>query len=308
MNNRPEDRLEAAFGAARAAAGRVPTAEQQANARAQFLAEAKAVSLDGDMRLRDQTGALSDLTLLEGDQRMKRIYIRRARLIAAVLLGVIIGGGFWATPSLRAFAQSVFSFFTPAGSDAVATLVPVDGGPRQLAADANPYSLTLDDVTAQVDFARVPTSLPDGYQFDGAEYRADQQTLYLNYVCDRMWWLTLIEERSDTPMTPVEVGASAKIEDVPIRDTVGQYVRGAWEAMINQIGTAEPSAEGPVVSVPRVWTAVTDWQHLVWREDGINFTLASGGSIGRIDAPPTCALDKDSFAATALSVQPASAQ
>ncbi len=58
--------------------------------------------------------------------------------------------------------------------------------------------------------------------------------------------------------------------------------------------------------MPRIWTNVSDWQHLVWREDGINFTIWSGGSIGEIDAPPACALDQADFAAIAQGLQPAS--
>ena len=102
--------------------------------------------------------------------------------------------------------------------------------------------------------------------------------------------------------------ASADIVDVPIQATSGQYVRGWWLAQLDEIGTAEPGANGPVVSVPRVWTNVSDWQQLVWREDGINFTLSSGGSIGEIDAPASCALDQDDFAAVAQSLQPAGAK
>lgn len=305
-NNRRDDRLQAAFDAARSAAQQMPSAEQQTRARDQFLAEARtqteSVSPNGDVRHREQTGALSDLTSLEGEQRMNRFYNRRIRLIAAVLLGVIVAGGLWATPSLRVLAQEIFNFFTPASSDAVPTLVPLVAGPRP-AQDANPYSLSLDEVAAQASFVYLPTVLPENYRVEGAEYQADRQTVYINLVCDDLWSLGIIEQLSDTAEPPYEVGASASIEDVPIRSAVGQYVRGAWEAQINEIGTAEPGADGPVVSVPRIWTAKTDWQHLVWREDGINFTLASGGSIGRIDARPACALDKDAFAAVAQGLQ-----
>ncbi len=43
---------------------------------------------------------------------MNRFY-RRNRLIAAVLLGMILAGGFWATPSLRVLAQELINFFIP---------------------------------------------------------------------------------------------------------------------------------------------------------------------------------------------------
>jgi hypothetical protein len=304
VNNLPEDRserLDAAFDAARTVIQALPPPEQHARVREQFLAEARSVSPDRVMRLRDQTGALSDLTLIEGERHMNRFYARQTRLIAAVLFGVIVAGGFWATPALRAFAQSVLGFFTPAESDAVVTQVPAEGNTYST---SNPYAVTLDQVATRVDFARLPTSLPEGYQFGAASYVAEQQKVGITYVCNDLWMLTLIEQTSETPAAPQEVGASANIIDVPIRETTGQYVRGVWETP-SDVDTVEPDIEGEMISVPQVWNENTEWQQLVWREDGINFTLTSNGTMVNGDST-TCALDKDDFAAVALSLQPAS--
>ena len=87
---------------------------------------------------------------------------------------------------------------------------------------------------------------------------------------------------------------------MPIRDTIGQYVRGFWDVQTDQIDTTDPHA---IVSVTQVWKEDTTWQQLVWREDGVNFTLTTHGTVESGNAT-SCALDQDDFAAVAQSLQP----
>lgn len=303
MNNSPEDRLEAAVDAARTAA--IPSPEQHARARAQFLLDVQAaqgdsgagVSSDGDVRLRDQTGALSDLSLVQqGEPQMNRFY-RRNRLIAAVMLGVLLAGGFWATPPLRTFAQSVIDFFIPSSTDTQQFSASLDGS-RQLA--AAPVSGSLSELTAQAEFAlALPGYIPAGYQLDAAYYQADDHRAVINYTCDGSLGITVIEQQSATPTEPQKVGASAVIVDVPIRAAIGQYVRGAWMADLDNL-TADN--EAGTYSVPEIWTNESDWQNLTWRENGINYIVATGGAGDSITDSP-CALDKDDLAAIAQGLQ-----
>jgi hypothetical protein len=305
MNNPEHDRLQSAFDTARRAVQEAPTLEQQANARAHFLAEAQArsVSANGDMRHRDQTGALSLPASKEGERRMNRFYNRRARLIAAVLLGLLLAGGFWASPSLRAVAQTVIDFFQPRSSDRQPSSVLVNATPIGMEI---PYPLRLEDVMrwARADL-RFPTFLPDGYHFAGARYESNGAGLEMAFDCAPPWRLLIVEFPSTRPLTITDIGASAVIEDVPIRGTVGQYVRGWWRAEFDR-NAAIPTPGGKPREVPatNVWDNEMQWHQLVWREDGVNLWLMTSGAILDSDQPDSCRLTKEDFAAIGDGMQP----
>ncbi|MFN8449644.1 MAG: hypothetical protein U0521_13925 [Anaerolineae bacterium] len=236
---------------------------------------------------------------------MKRIYSKRARLIAAVLLGVILAGGFWATPSLQALAQEIIDFFVPGGSDTTSATVFVGGEPH--AESADPLSLSLGDLAAQADFdVRLPTFIPETYHFVGATYQADFQFATLMYECREPWRVVITERQTDETVTPMEVGASAVVEDVAIGDVIGQYVRGTWryevdaEAIANQGDTVE------AVPATRVWTNDSDWQQLFWRDSGLSLAVMTGGGLITTDGPNPCSLTKDDYVAIAEGLQPAS--
>lgn len=294
------DDLTAAIAATKTAAEHLPQADQAARAKMEFLNAAKAVSKSEVVRHRDQVSALPDLTVREGKQPMKQIYFRR---VAAVLLGVVIASGLWTSPAMRALAQEVINFFVQGTTDRQETVLNEDTAPRQ--AEAMPPSLTLEEAAAQVDFTLLtPTVLPPGYAFTGATYNADTQSIYIDYQCGEYWPLTLIEQHTDEPITPMNVGASAVIVEIPIRDTVGQYVRGAWYALLDEVPETQTNPDDPII-IPQVWTNDADWQQLVWRENGINFTLSSGGGIMDDHPADPCMLTSDDFAAMAQGLQTA---
>jgi hypothetical protein len=309
MNN-PEDRLQSAFDAARNAAQGMPTAEQQARVRAQFLTQVQGfeagVSSNGDMRHRDQTGALSVSETVQGERRMKRFYTtRRARLIAAILLGLILAGGFWgASPSLRALAQTVIELFERGSSDSQPSSVFVGPEPPE---PENPYPLSMDEVIAKTAFnLRVPTFIPERYQFEGARSLIGGSGVELFYNCEPPYSVIITEIATSDPFTPTEVGASAVIEDVPIRDVIGQYVRGAWRTEVDRALLPTPGGE-PVdareIPATRVWSNEENWHQLFWYEDGISFMVITGGGILGNDTPNPCALTKEDFVALALGME-----
>lgn len=306
MNNREDARLQSAFDAVRHDAQDLPTPELQARARAQFLAEAQAgsVSSNGDMRHWDQTGALSQSTSVEGERRMKRFYSRR-RLIAAMLLGAILAGGFWTSPSLRALAQSVIDFFVPGSSDRQPTSVLVNSEPISRDMRDMSYPLRLEDVMRWTrDDLLYPTFLPDGYHFARGRYESNAAALEMAFDCDNPWRLVIREFPSERPFTITDIGASAVIEDVPIRDTVGQYVRGWWKVEFDR-GDVIPTPGGAPREVPasNVWDDELPWHQVVWREDDVNIWLTtSGASFG--DQPDPCRLTKADFVAIAEGMQP----
>lgn len=103
-----------------------------------------------------------------------------------------------------------------------------------------------------------------------------------------------------------EVGASATIESVQIRDTIGQYVRGEWIVPALMPGRMSPpliDEQGTPIPQTAVWTNESEWQALGWLEDGFIFYInVSRGRTNTI-APEPCRLDKDDFVAIANSLQ-----
>ncbi len=149
---------------------------------------------------------------------MKRFYSRRTRLVAAVMLGVLLAGGFWATPSLRAFAQSVIDYFVPTSSDTQQHTqqlsAPLEDGART---SRELTTGSLDDLMAQAEFAvALPGFIPAGYTLDAAYYQPDDHRAFIHYTCARRLGIALIEQQSDSPTEPQKVGASAQIIEVPL--------------------------------------------------------------------------------------------
>lgn len=239
---------------------------------------------------------------------MKRLYTRQTRLIAAVLLGMLLAGGFWATPSLRALAQSVIEFFSPRTTDTQAGSVFAGGGepPPQ---SSNPYPLSLDELTALADFdVRVPSFMPEQYHFGGGSYRSAMHDVEMIFYCPiAPWSLMIVQRQIDEPEPPMEVGASAIVEDVTIGDTIGQYVRGMWETRVDPQLIPTPGGEVKELPSTRIWTNDSAWQRIVWREDGINLMISTGSGTMGGDTPPLCALTKADYVAIAQHMQPASA-
>lgn len=307
MNNHPEDHLQTAFNAARSAVRGIPGEDVKARARERFLLEASTVSLNSDMRHRTQTGALSDLsTIQSGERRMNRLHSRRARLIAAVLLGALLAGGFWAMPSLRTLAQEIINFFMRVETDTQTISVLVNNDP--VPSDevyVDPYNLTLDEIVALASFdVRLPTYVPRIMGFKGALVSEGSQRVELRYGCK--WDLLIVQTKAAEPAPPFEVGVSAVIEDVPIRDTVGQYVRGMWRYEIASDVRSNLGDGFEEVPATRVWSNDLQWHRLAWREDGINFSIMTASGSLSIDHPSSCQLTKDDYVAIVEGLRPAS--
>jgi hypothetical protein len=314
MNHRPDDtHLQAAFDATRAAASQLPLPDQHARARQQFLTEAfgAAVSPDQAARLNDQGSAPPVLLIQLGDQEMNRKPLRSTRLIAAVLLGVLLAGGFWASPGLRALAQEIIEFFIPAKSDIQPASFYVGVEPNESgAAYIDPYTLTLDDVVAQAAFdVRLPTFLPHTLSFKGASYQNEGERIEMIYECrGTPFSYNITQYPANETASQMEVGWSAVIEDVPIRETIGQYVRGWWLLTIDKAAYDEQGDETGEIPATRVWSNETYFQQMFWNEDGINFsiTTASGSLSSDINYEAICRIDRDVLAQIANGLLPTS--
>lgn len=314
--NDSHDHLQAAFDATRAAAASLPSADQHARARQQFLsaALAEAVSPAPVVRHNDQGSASPDFAIQSGEQAMNRKTFRITRFVAAVLLGVLLAGGFWALPGLRALAQEIINFFIPTDSDFQPGLITVCDDPDACTGPyVDPYTQMLDEVVAQASFdVRLPTFIPRTLTFVGASYRSDPEIVEMLYECRGTPYSYMIMQSQTSEDVPqMEVGASAVIEDVPIRETSGQYVRGWWLLTVD-LGTfnSRSESESGVHELPgtQVWSNDIDYQRLYWREDGINFSIrtSSLNMDNDINYAAVCRIDKDAYAAIANGLQPAS--
>jgi hypothetical protein len=314
MNHQTDDRLQAAFEAMRTAEAQLPSADQHTRARQQFLSEA--VSANGIVGHNDQGSAPLDLTIQSGDERMNRKTFRTTRLIAAVLLGVLLAGGFWALPGLRALAQEIISFFVVTESDEQPSSFFV-GNPAEDAGEyVDPYTQTLDEVVAQASFdVRLPTFIPRTLTFKGASYRSDPEIVEMIYECrGTPYSYNIMQSHTSEDVPQMEVGPSAVIEEIPIRETVGQYVHGWWRVEVDEAVEAaareQQGSEPGVREIPAtlVWWNEMDFQQMFWSEDGINFSIRtwSGNMDNDINYAAVCCIDQDAYAAIADGLHPAS--
>ena len=311
MNKRSDDQLEAVFEAARAEAKQMPSAEAQGRARAQFLSEAmgESVSPNGVARLTEQEGALPELTVAEEKQMMSHRILRFVRVAAAALLGaILVSGLLWASPSLRALAQEIINFFVPV-DDEQASVVFVHGDtvPNWM----SPASWSLKEIVTLTDFdMRVPTFMPETYQFTHASYASDGVTPILYYECRFTPWSIMIWQNVGDENPSFEVGESAVIEAVSIHDTIGQYVRGFWSFHVDDEVRSEREAvareldEAVGVPATMMWSNEINHQQLTWREDGIIFTITTATMIS--DGRNPCPLTKEDYVAIAEGLRPAS--
>lgn len=312
MSKRPDDQLQAAFDAARAEAEPMPTDEQVARARTQFLSTARGenVSPNGVARLTEQESALPDVTVAEEKQMMSHRTLHFVRLAAAALLGVIVVGGLlWASPALRALAQEIINFIVQGESDNRPTSFYVPQNPYTYDTEyVSPYQLTLDEVAAQADFnIRVPTFMIPSFRLAGGTYDGETQRAELQYDCIyKPYGLLITQQHDDSSVLPIEVGASAVIEEIPIRDAIAQYVPGSWRVEVDSTLIQEPREDVEFQMIPAtlVWSNEVDYHRLYWREDDINFAIQS--SMGSYGHPNPCALTKEDYVAIAEGLKPAS--
>ncbi len=154
----------------------------------------------------------------------------------------------------------------------------------------------------------LPSYMPPSMHLKGARVSDDAERVEMIYECTEPWSVMIAQWHVDQAMPLLEVGASAVIEDVPIRDTMAQYLRGMWQYEYDPDQQASASQSETMQEIPatRVWTNDSPWQWLVWREDGINFTITTAGFDMNADAdhPSPCMLDKADYVAIAEGMQP----
>lgn len=250
---------------------------------------------------------------------MNRKSLRSTRLIAAVLLGVLLAGGFWASPGLRALAQEIIEFFITTEDEQPSSVFVGEEPPAQTSEPyVDPYTQTIEAVAAQVEAfeVRLPTFIPRSLTFKGATYRPYPQGIEMIYECRGTPFSFMISQYlASEDETQLEIGESAVIEEVTIHDTSGQYVKGWWITHVDYASVeaareaALESGEGPVeVPATLVWSNELEFHRLSWTEDGINFSVATNSGImsNDVDHASVCRIDRDVLAEIANGLLPAS--
>lgn len=287
------------------ALGRVPPPPNKTAHRAALLAEARrlreqqAVSANGDVR-RGKWMHPFNQTHHRGEEDMLKTRNRRRLLVAAVATVVIVlGGGLVASPELRALAQDILDLIVP-GDDDTATFEFYPANSVTPAPTLETDDALLADIVAAAPFeVAVPTFMPDGYVYQRGSYNFQTNSVFIAYACG-LWGVGIGQRPLVDGETPpaMEVGASATIEAVDINGATGQYVRGEWAATSGALVIPRTVEPGQSIPYEAEWIDDSEWQRLVWIDDGFVFTIVTASGLAA-ETATTCALDRDDYVAIA---------
>jgi hypothetical protein len=207
--------------------------------------------------------------LLKEKPPMKTIKFRRlVAVMAAVMMIAVV-------PTL---AQDIHDFFTQSDDDtqsitvSVMEGIPTDVEVIEVEPDAegniviNPYEPLEDAPFA----AWQPTDLPTGYTLEDSGYLPMGEATTLTYVCgmsrvsifQRQMSAEQFEMEQD--MLRTQVGASATVESIPLREVTAEYVQGRWSAP----GINLDLEPGESAEVQQEWVNDPAAHSMAWYEDG----------------------------------------
>jgi hypothetical protein len=272
----------------------IPPSVRAAEHRAMLLRRAETVTGSADARPLDWSAPAST----NGLGRHKRMKKRTIIALAAALMLVS-----------TALAQQIIQFFTPDDDDQSETTLYYEPQPDFEGREEEFIIPPLDELAPSLPFTPLlPAELPASYEVEIAHFDERGQVLEVIYSCQagNLWGFMVAQspissdELSEIP--PMNVGASAVIEDVQIGDVSGQYVAGGWRVVVPEVrpeGTAAVQAD-------MEWDNEMPWFMLRWHDGGMLYTLQSAmGSVTRIPQQDTgCELDRDDVIAIAENLAP----
>jgi len=165
-----------------------------------------------------------------------------------LLAGIIL----FSTPGGRAMAQSVLSFFTREKSDTLPIPIEYITDPLPTRTPEPPFELAL--VPAELDIRPDPTKtpiktqglsleeaetlagfdlyepskLPRDYDLTRVDFDSEKQAVYMEFRSPRAGTGEFFYILQGRNLDPYEVGASAKVEYIPIGDNSAEFVQGLW--------------------------------------------------------------------------------
>lgn len=255
---------------------------------------------------------------------------------AAALLLLMVGVLFFVTPTGSAFAESVSAFFRPGEDDTTvvqavyrpdhdAPIVEAEGTSAESIVIPAPPVVTLETIppvarsaapVLPTEFAQtvpfdiwLPDFLPASYQLEDAEYHPLGPLTHLEFYCttNSIWRFGLRQRQISPAQLAIEydairgeVGASAVIEQIPLRNITAEFMAGDW------IPTSIPDFSDTQTSAPMQmeWENDVPFYRLTWYEDGYLFQLYTTGglSVAGADAGD-CATGREVFVSLAESMK-----
>lgn len=264
---------------------------------ADVLRQNETVTANADARPLDRSAPVSTNLSTNGFGRHKRMRKRTIIALAAALMLVS-----------TALAQQIIQFFTPDDDDQSETTLYYEPQHDFEGREEEFVVPPLDELAPTLPFtAMLPAELPVGYDVEIAHFDERGQQLKVIYDCQAgtVWGFMVVQrpiaDVELNEMPPMNVGASATIEDILIGDVTGQYVEGGWRVNVPEVrpeGTAAVQAE-------MEWDNDMPWFILRWHTNGMLYTVQSAmGSMTRIPQDTGCELERDDVVAIAESLAP----
>ncbi len=236
----------------------------------------------------DRTVARAVTARLAAQQRSRRVW-RHARLVVGVVT-LMLAVGFVASPTGRVQAQeAIASLFQRVAYDTRPDERVIDPQAKPvptavLASNSSSLAASnvpMDDTTANASFAvKTPAYLPDGFQL----IETHNEPLFVSFSYERDGVRLFIQQLpTDSPNFPAQferIGATARIEQVQIATSIGEFVQGNWD-----------SREGQVF-----WNAAYPWMRIRWIDQGVLYLVSTENRASNT-------LNKEELIAVAQSMQ-----
>ena len=215
--------------------------------------------------------------------------LRLAAIPAALLLAAVVA--IWLMPVLRAAAQDIIRYFERSEDDqhvsewVVPTVQPtLEPLHKRLQNRNDLYTYTIEDASEIAGFdISFPAVLPDDFRFVGARVFEYSHFVALRFEGiqrhPHILSFEILLTHNDSDSTYVyEIGPEAEVEEIPIGDTNGEYVRGSWSRWISE----SPRTPGETASVVHEWTD-SGGQTLIWQMGDVRYHISSRPGLGRDD-------------------------
>lgn len=189
-----------------------------------------------------------------------------AILILGLILVLIVS---FASPALKVLANQIAQFFKSSSSEQIIIQIPIE----DLIDPEGRFNINIEEAEELAGFpAKIPSSLPSGFSFNGAEYHPTRNAIVLDYQTKTGGILRISQRPIGVEYQNVSVNAG--IEIVEIGSVTGEYVAGGWKATSTSITEETPDAE---ITLQAIWDPNASLQILRWQENEMLYEIIFGG-------------------------------
>jgi|GEM_PF-2689403 len=218
------------------------------------------------------------------------------------------------TPLGTLAQEAISQFFNQLASNNQSSTITVDIEPTAVSETIYVTPQSVPEVQSEVDFQiGLPAELrgfifsdATTYEFDGVH----QVALFYIMPGDTTQGRNLVIKQSSASddLSPSEVGANAIIEQVQIRDVLGEYTRGYWRLAEDPTVIAQQGTEH-TLEISQVWDNSIGFQFLRWEADGVRYEImfqeSYNAMLPNYESDPTVPglLGRDDLIAIAASIR-----